>query len=132
MSYFKNTLRGFFWMGFLRVSTRVVAFIKIAILARLLTPSQFGVYGIAFLVLAFLEITTESGINVFLIQEKERIENYINTAWLVSILRGIVIFLAIIYFSSPIASFFNMTESKPLIVLISFVPLIKGFINSIF
>ncbi|KKT32727.1 MAG: Membrane protein involved in the export of O-antigen and teichoic acid, partial [Candidatus Woesebacteria bacterium GW2011_GWB1_44_11b] len=63
MGYFGETLRGVSWIGGLRVTTRTIAFIKIAILARLLLPEQFGFVGIALLAVSFFEATTETGIN---------------------------------------------------------------------
>lgn len=129
MGYFKNTIIGLSWVGGLRVSTRIIAFIRIIILARLLTPAQFGIFGIASLVLAFLEIVTETGINVFLIQEKKDIKNYINDAWIVSILRGFVISLVIIAVTPFIVDFFNSEDAKNILYLISIVPMIRGFIN---
>ena len=54
--------------------TKAVAIGKVAILARILSPSQFGAYGVALLVLGFLEVITETGINIFLIQEKDNAE----------------------------------------------------------
>lgn len=129
MGYFKDTIKGISWAGSLRLSTRLIAFFRIAILARILTPAQFGVFGIAAFALAFVEIVTETGINVFLIQEKKKIDDYIHTAWLVSIVRGIIISLAIVLPAPFIASFFNSPESYFLLVLIGVVPFIRGFIN---
>lgn len=129
MGYFQDTIKGISWAGTLRLSTRLIAFLRIAILARILTPAQFGVFGIAAFVLAFVEIVTETGINVFLIQEKKKIDDYIHTAWIVSIIRGIIVSLAIILLASFIASFFNSPQSYSLLVLISAVPFIRGFIN---
>ena len=62
------------------------------IIARILSPYQFGAFGIATLVLVFAEILTETGINTFLIQNKDNTDKYINTSWVVSIVRGIAIF----------------------------------------
>lgn len=129
MGYFKDTIKGISWVGSLRLSTRLIAFFRIAILARILTPAQFGVFGIAAFALAFVEIVTETGINVFLIQEKKKIDDYIHTAWIVSIVRGIIISLAIALSAPFIASFFNSPESYFLLVLIGVVPFIRGFIN---
>lgn len=116
-------------MGGLRGSVRLMSFVRIAILARILTPEQFGLFAIASLVLSFLEILTETGVNVFLIQEKEDIEKYIDTAWVVSIARGLFIALLIFLVSPYIAGFFNTPESLYYLRLISLVPLIRGFIN---
>jgi len=129
MGYLKDTIRGIEWMGGLRVATRVIAFLKIAILARILLPDEFGLFGVAALVLSLLETFTETGINIFLIQLKTNFEEYINTAWVVSIARGLLISL-LIFISTPfISKFFNLPNVIPLLYLISAVPLIKGLIN---
>ena len=129
MGYTQQALRGFGWMGGFRVASRGVAFVRTAILARLLTPAQFGVYGIGIIALALLEMLTETGINVFLIQEKEDIHKYLGTARTVSVFRGILISL-LIFLSAPfIEKFFAMEGAKNILWLISLVPLIRGFIN---
>lgn len=116
-------------MGGLRVANRGITFIKTAILARLLTPAQFGIFGIAMLALAFLEVITETGINIFLIQDEGKLEDYLDTAWLVSILRGIVISLVLLLLAKPVSVFFNMPDSYPVLLLIGSIPFIRGFIN---
>lgn len=129
MGYTKDAIKGISWVGLLRITTRFLAFVRIAILARILTPSQFGLFGIASLVLALIEIITETGINVFLIQENRKVESYISTAWIVSIVRGIFVALLLFVLSPIIASFFNAPEALQLLMLISLVPLVRGFIN---
>ncbi len=129
MGYKRNAIKGISWITLLRGLTRIFTFIRLAVLGRLLTPTQFGFFGIASLLLSFLEILTETGINVFLIQEKSQIKEYINSAWVVSILRGTILAL-IIYLSAPfIVIFFKATESYPIVALIAVVPFIRGFIN---
>ena len=129
MGYLRQTVSGTTWVGGFRVASRLVAFVKLGVIARLLTPDQFGVYGIATIILAFLEIFTETGVNTVLIQTKERIHKYINTAWCVSILRGMFMSLVIFLTSGLVSQFFDNSEAKILLRLISVVPLIRGFIN---
>ena len=116
-------------MGGLRGTTRAIAFLKIIILARILSPSEFGLFGIASLILAFLEIFTETGINAFLIQEKSNIEKFVNTAWVISIVRGILISLLLLLSANFLTIFFDAPESKNLIYLIAVIPFLRGFIN---
>lgn len=125
----RTVFKGISWVGFFRLFSRLIALIKTAILARVFSPLQFGVFGISTLLLAFLEILTETGINIILVQSKEKIEEFVDTAWVVSIIRGIII-SALIYFTAPIiAVFFNSKEAVFIIQLIAIVPLIRGFIN---
>lgn len=129
MGYLKDTVKGVTWVGAFRGFTRIIAFTKTAILARILVPAQFGLFGIATLVLVFLEILVETGINVFLIQEKDDIDEYVNTAWVVSIIRGIVISVIIFVAARYISVFFKAPGSRNLIYLIAVVPFVRGFIN---
>lgn len=129
MGYRKDTIKGVSWVGALRFATRIISFIKTVVLARILIPSQFGAYGIASLVVALLEVLTETGVNVVLIQEKEDIDKYINSAWIVSIFRGFIIGFVIFVSSSFVAQFFHSKEALPLLWTISLVPILRGFIN---
>lgn len=112
-----------------KVTYRALGIVRIAIIAHLLTPSALGVYAIATISLGFLEIITETGINVFLIQEKDDINGYINTAWVVSIVRGILISLMIILSANAVSGFFSSPASKNLLYLVALVPFFRGFIN---
>lgn len=128
MGYKEDAIKGISWIGLLSLSTKAIGFLEAIILARILIPSQFGAYGVALLALGLLEVITESGVNIILVQEKE-IDKFINSAWVVSIFRGILI-MGIIVVSAPfISKFFHSPESLNLLYLISLVPLLRGFIN---
>lgn len=116
-------------MTALRGVTRGLAIVKIAILARILSPSQFGVYGIALLVLGFLEVLTETGINVFLIQEKGEIREYLDSAWITSIARGTLISIFIMASIPLVIFFFRTAEVRTLLYLVAGVAFARGFIN---
>ena len=129
MSLKKAFFKGASWVALLRGSTRMLAIVKLAIVARILTPEQVGLYGLAFLVISLLEVFTETGVNVFLIQEKKKLEEYVSTAWVVSIARGMFIAVIIILFSPVVARFFTAPDLNYLLLLVAAVPLLRGFIN---
>lgn len=129
MGYLHDTIKGVTWLGALRILTRLLTFFKTAIIARILTPFQFGIFSIASLTLSLIEILTETGINIFLIQQKEDIDKYVATAWVVSIIRGVLIAVFIVLLAYPIAVFFQNSQSYDLLLFISIVPIIRGFIN---
>lgn len=131
MGYSREAIKGIFWTFALRGGVITLATLRIPILAKVigLGPRDFGAFAIATLALGFIEMLTETGINVFLIQEKSSIERYLSTAWVVSIIRGFIIAL-IIFFSAPfLAQFFHASDALYLLILISLVPLLRGFIN---
>src|SRR5256885_5562570 len=99
MGYKKDVIKGVSWIGLLRFLTKLVGFLETIILARILAPEQFGEYGIALLSLGLLEVLTETGVNVVLVQEED-IDRHIDSAWIVSIARGVII-SALLFLISP-------------------------------
>ncbi len=129
MGYLSKAVFGVGWIGMFRLVTRSIAFLRTIVLARILSPSQFGIFGIASLIITLLEILFETGVNVVLIQKKEKIDSYLDTAWAVSIARGAIISFILILIAPFVANFFGVPESQRLIYLVSIVSLIRGFIN---
>ena len=129
MNYFKTTLSGLTWTAGQRGGVRGFNILKTVLLARLLTPAQFGFFGISAISLGLLDIATETGINVFLLQENDSWTDYVDTAWVISILRGLFIFLLIMITAPAVSGFFSSPQSLYLLYLISLVPFIRGFIN---
>jgi len=131
MGYFRQTVISVTWVSAFRIANRFLSIVRTVILARLLTPIQFGDFGIASLILALVEIFTETGINVFLVQQEDddAVVHYLDTAWVISIFRGIIISIIVVLASFPVSQFFDNPASRTLILLMALVPLIRGFIN---
>lgn len=128
MEFRKEAIKGISWIGLLRISTKIIGFVEAIILARILVPEQFGAYGVALLALGLLEVLTESGINIILVQEKD-IDKFVNSAWIISIVRGIFIMLILLALTPFIAGFFHSPQSQQLLYFICLAPLLRGFIN---
>ena len=125
----KKVIRGGIWVFALRIINRSLGFIRTIILARLLAPSDFGLLGIAMLAISTLETFSQTGFQAALIQKKENVESYFDTAWTVSATRGILLFL-ILFFSAPlVAAFFNSPQATLVIKVIAVSTLISGFRN---
>ena len=85
--------------------------------------------GIALLLLSIMETFSQPGFYSALVQKKENIEAYLNSAWTVMIIRGIILFI-VLYFGAPHAAiFFNAPEAKLIIRAIGFSILFRAFTN---
>jgi len=125
----QKVVKGGFWVFFLRIVNRGFSLIRLIILARILSPSDFGLMGIALLTMSTLETFSQTGFQQALIQKKEDIKSYLNSAWTVLILRGFILF-TILYFIAPYAAtFFNSPEAKTIIQVIGFAILLRAFTN---
>ena len=117
------------WSLSIRVADRLINLARVIILARILAPNDFGLLGIALLSLSFVTAFSRTGFGYALIQKKEDITSYLDTAWTVSIIRGSII-AAVLYLSAGyVATFFDTMEAKSVIQVIASVMLIRGFIN---
>ncbi|MDZ7836936.1 MAG: oligosaccharide flippase family protein [Actinomycetota bacterium] len=95
--------KGTFWVFFIRIIDRLFKLVRLVILARLLSPNDFGIFGIALLVLSILESFTNTGYSQALIHKSEETRSYLNTAWTMGLIRGFVIAVAIFFLARPAA-----------------------------
>lgn len=125
----QRTARGGFWVFSLRIVQQIFGLTRLVILARILAPHDFGLMGIALLTMSTIETFSQTGFQAALIQKKKDIESYLDAAWTVLILRGLVLF-GILYFAAPFAaSFFDTPEAKPIIQVIGLSVLFQAFTN---
>ena len=128
-SFSKKVIQGSVWIFSLRIINRGLGFIRTIILAKLLSPDDFGLLGIAMLAISTLETFTETGFQTALVQTDEKVDTYLDSVWTVSAIRGILLF-SIIFFSAPlIAKFFNSPDAIFVIKVIALSSFISGFRN---
>ncbi|MDB9823141.1 lipopolysaccharide biosynthesis protein [Deltaproteobacteria bacterium] len=125
----KRVIRGGMWVFALRIFNRSLGFIRTIILARLLAPEDFGLLGIAMLSISTLETFSQTGFQAALIQKKENIETFLDTAWTVSVIRGLVLFLILFLGAPIIAEFFNSPQAVLIIRVIAVSTLLSGLRN---
>ena len=65
-----KAVRGGLWLFSLRVTQQILILVRLVILARLLSPNDFGLMGIALLAMTVIESLTQTGFDVALIQRK--------------------------------------------------------------
>jgi len=124
-----RVVRGGFWVFTLRITERSFYFIRLIILARILTPSDFGLLGIAMLTMMTLENFSQTGFEAAIIQKKEEVEEYLNSAWTVGIIRGVFLFLVLFLIAPYVAQFFETPQAKPIIRVLGLSFLIQAFTN---
>ena len=124
-----RVVRGGFWVFALRITTRLFGLVRTIILARLLAPADFGLFGIALLAMSALQTFSQTGFGAALIQKKEDIKLYLDTAWTVQVIRGAVLGLIAFAIAPYVANFFDTPAAKPILQVIAFSVLLQGFTN---
>lgn len=129
MGYTKNTISGFSWQTVFKVITMVGILLKTMVLARILSPEDFGLFAIIAITLGIAEATTETGVNLTIIQSKRSIKYFIDTAWVIAIIRGFLIGSIMVFLGLFLSNFYEKPELTILVATAALVPVIKGFIN---
>ncbi len=125
----QKVIRGGAWVFTLNLVTRGLFFIRTVILARLLLPSDFGLVGIAMIATSILLAFSGTGFAPALIQKKSGTSDYLNTAWCVEAVRGIILAFILILFAPLIATFFNNPEAKLVIQFMAISIALTGLTN---
>lgn len=111
--------KSFLWDFFSKLSNQIISFVVSVFLTRLILPEEFGVMGIALVVIAFSTIFVDLGFGKAIIQQKEINETQLSTVFflnfIVSVLFSIICFLL----SYPAARFFKMPDVEPVLQVLS-------------
>jgi O-antigen/teichoic acid export membrane protein len=116
------------WSMLERLSVQVVQFIIGIILARLLTPTEYGLIGILLVIIAFMQVFIDSGFSKALIQKQDRSELDYSTVFFINGLISIVCYIFLWFGATWLADFYNNSQ------LINFTRLIGLvlFFNALF
>lgn len=110
MSFSNTVVKGLVWSSFEKLSVQIIQFIIGVILARLLTPSEYGIIGILLVFIALMQVFIDSGFSKALIQTQDRSEVDYSTVFFTNGLISIVCYV-ILWFGAPwIADFYNNPE----------------------
>ena len=123
----ENTIQGVKWSAVERFSVQGVIFLVGLVMARLLTPSDFGVVGMLSIFLAVSQTFIDSGFSNALIRKIDRTEIDCSTAFYFNVVIGALCYAILFLLAPIIASFYNM----PILKGVTRVLAITLFLNSL-
>ena len=103
-----QAIKGVVWSSIERFSMQGVQFVLGIIMARLLTPDDYGLIGMIFVFMSISQVFIDGGFANALIQKQNRTETDFSTVFYINL--GIsIIFYILLFISAPyIASFYNI------------------------
>jgi O-antigen/teichoic acid export membrane protein len=117
------------WMVAFRWSDRVIGLASLALLARLLSPADFGLVGYAMVVIGLLEIFTEMSTDAALIRTRRAEPADYDAAFTLNLLRGAALALLIAALAVPAARFFDEPRLVGVMLALALAPLLLGCEN---
>ncbi len=105
-----KTIKGSFWSAADAFLGQGVTFLVGIVLARLLSPKEYGLIGIALIFTIVLNGIVDSGFSTALIRKKDTTDVDYNTMFITNMVISFLLFIGL-YFASPFISlFFNRPE----------------------
>jgi O-antigen/teichoic acid export membrane protein len=120
---------GFGWTVAARWSIRGIGVLSTIVLARLLTPADFGLVAMAMLTVAFVRVFAEAGQHLAIIRHPDPTPEHFDTAWTMSVLGGFLVALVLVAIAPVAGWYFHEPRAVPLFRFLALAPFIAGFTN---
>src|SRR5579871_2425956 len=125
----RHMVRGSAWIIGVRWSLRVLGLITTIILARLLTPADYGVVAIASMIVGVVEVFGRTGQMSALVRYSNPTREHYDSAWTVSLLLGIGLG-GVIWIMAPLTTaYFHEPRATLIVEILAFRTMLSGAQN---
>ncbi len=125
-----KVVRGTFWVATEKLCLQLVSFMVTLVLARLLTPDDYGTVAILSIFVTVASVLADSGLGQALVQKKEITELDFNSVFYVSLILASFLYLSL-YITAPcIGRFYGNTQLTRILRVLSLL-LIFNSVNSV-
>jgi len=123
----KTVIKGTIFLGAGRMIDRGLQFLRNIIVARLVSPEDFGIAALFVMTVSLMEMFSNLAVDTLLVQSPNGEElRFQQTSQLMMAVRGLGIALALLLFANPVASLFDIPAVTWAFRLLAVVPLIRG------
>ena len=119
MSIKTEMLHGVVWSAIEKYSGLLVQLLITAVLARLLTPTDFGVIAIATVITTFFNMFTDMGIGAAIVQNQTLTREDLRSLFSFSVYAGVILAVLFFFSSYLISSFYDNALLLPICQLLS-------------
>lgn len=121
-----TTVKNFIWRFAERCGAQLVTFIVSIVLARILSPDDYGTVALVTVFTTILQVFVDSGLGVALIQKKNADDLDFSSVFYFNFVVCIVLYAGMFFAAPTIASFYNDLTLIPIIRVISLTIVISG------
>lgn len=122
-----KTLKGIFWSAIDKGGVKTIAFVTSVIIARLLTPSDYGIIGMILVFIAVANIFIDSGMSQALVQRKNRTVSDMSTAFYFNVSVSVTCYLILFLCAPWISKFYNVNELSSILRILGLNIIISAF-----
>ncbi len=123
----RKTIKGTSWSFLDNIANQGITFLVGLVLARLLTPDDYGLIGIITIFISVFNSIVDSGFSSALVRKNDATDTDYNTVFVSNMAVSIVLCL-VLYFTAPfIAGFFERPQLDALLKVMSCIVIINAF-----
>lgn len=119
MTLKQKTFSAVRWTTFSMLSKAVLMLLQMAVLARLLTPSDFGLMALVAAVIAFAQIFSDMGISNAIIHHQKISQESLSSLYWVNVLASVVLMLLLMLLSPVVATWYHEPRMQPILIWVS-------------
>ena len=122
----ENVISNFLWRFAERCGAQLVTFIVSIILARILSPEDYGTIALVTVFTTILQVFVDSGLGTALIQKKEADDLDFSSVFYFNFVVCLILYTGMFFVAPIIANFYNDNTLVPVIRVISLTIVISG------
>src|SRR5262252_7747121 len=125
----RHMMRGTAWMIALRWAMRLTGLASTIVLARLLTPEDYGVVAIATLILGTIEVLSEAGQANAIIRHPNPTREHYDAVWTMSVILWLALALIVLAATPLTVTYFHEPRARPVLEVLALRTALGGFQN---
>lgn len=122
-----KTLSGSFWSLADNLAGSGITFLVGLVLARLLSPEEYGVIGIIMIFIAVFNSIVDSGFSNALIRKNDASDTDYNTVFFFNLLISVVLFFVLYFSANAISAYFEIPILVPVTKVMASIVIINAF-----
>lgn len=123
----QKTVKGVGWSFADNIANQGITFLVGLVLARLITPEEYGLIGIILIFVAVSDSIVNCGFSNALIRKNDADDMDYNTVFFVNMVLSVVLFIAFFFSAGLIADFFSQPLLEPLTQVMGSIVVIHAF-----
>lgn len=124
----QKTVKGVFWSSVERFSVQGIQFLVMIIMARLLTPKDYGLVGMVAIFIAVSQSLVDSGFSQALIRKQNRTETDNSTVFYFNIVVGALLYFILFAIAPWVADFYDSPELTALMRVVCLSVVFNSFV----
>lgn len=129
----KRVREGLSWNVSSSLIGEALRFLRSLVLARILAPEDFGLFGMALTIVAAINALTMVGLDRTIVANRfasrEELKAHVDTVWSTGLIRGLLIAFLVAAAAFPTSQFYGQPQLKIVIPILGLVSLVQGFQN---